>query len=105
MARCKSCSEQIDFVRSAKLKPNGEASWIPVDPFVKVIDPTDTDADRSILVVTSSGEVIRGVPCNPDAAGVVVGRQAHFDTCPHADKHRKRKRSQKKPQSKQQRLF
>lgn len=77
--KCKYCGAEIKFI---KLK---SGRWNPVDinkrTFLK-------DAGNEILI-TESGEIIRGMFCSLEDGANREGYISHFATCPNANQHRK----------------
>ena len=83
MAFCKSCGKQIVWVKSEA----GKA--IPCDAEKVMGERTPLGGD---LVVTDNGTVVRcKVGSCTDESKLVVGYISHFATCPHANRHRKRR--------------
>ena len=82
MAKCKACGKEILFVRTPKGK------YIPVDPD-RVPYKLGVGGGT---VVTSNGEVIRGVgePFGPEPADG-WGYIPHWATCPYAEELRRQK--------------
>ena len=87
MATCKSCGEEIGFVKmqSGKFMPvNG------MEQETYYLDLNDR-AEPQMMVVTENGACFKGRigRSNEDGVMQVKGRESHFATCPFADSHRK----------------
>ena len=81
---CKSCGAPIVWIKSPKDK------FIPCDANLKRYKQTE---DGKEIVITQAGEYVR---CTFDFDGLPTGlaRTPRWATCPHADKHRKKRRAE-----------
>ena len=76
MALCKSCKEEIEWVRTRKGK------MMPIDAEQVEVK---NEGDEMIYLFDRDGGT---VPIEPGATG--VGHWSHFVTCEFADQHRKK---------------
>lgn len=80
MAQCRSCGAEIKFIKLTTGK------WNPVDPQKRTL----IEGDGNEVIVTESGEVIKGRFASLDDGANRSGYISHFATCPNANQHRKR---------------
>lgn len=80
MSICMKCGKEIKFI----LMKSGK--WNPVDPQKRTIIQ---DGGHEVLV-TESGELIRGTFCSVEDGANGVGYISHFATCPAAGEFRRR---------------
>ena len=78
MAICRSCGAEIKFIKMKSGKYN------PVDVEKRTIKK---DGGHEVLV-TESGELIRGSFASLEEGANGEGYVSHFATCPFADTHR-----------------
>lgn len=84
MARCRSCNEQIQWVRLQSGKN------MPVDPgYVSIRTQGLMDTADIATIVTDDGRVIQGAVVTEEFEDE-RGRESHFATCPNAKQHRKK---------------
>lgn len=80
-SRCKGCGRKIKWVKTAAGKN------MPVDIEAINIMPSKTG---HVVVITLSGNVVRGNLVMSGTPNAVMGYTSHFSTCPDAEKFRKR---------------
>lgn len=80
MSQCRSCGAEIKFI---KLK---SGKWNPVD----IQKHTLVEGGGSEVIVTESGEVVRGRFASVEDGANRIGYISHFATCPNASQHRGR---------------
>ncbi len=78
--KCRSCGAEIKFIKLTTGK------WNPVDVARRIIKR----GEGNDVIVTDSGEVVRGTFCAWDDGGNCCGYVSHFATCPNAGQFRKR---------------
>ena len=88
MAKCKSCGAEIDWIKLASGKN------MPVNSGLHYFKPRTWELDFSGFTkyVTTSGLVKTGrrLVIDESAEGAELGHISHWETCPYADKHRRR---------------
>lgn len=81
MPKCRRCGAEIMFIRLRSGKYN------PVDPCKRTIIQ---DGGKEVLI-TETGEIIRGTFASYDDGANGSGYISHFSTCPFADNFRRNK--------------
>lgn len=79
MTRCRSCGQQILWVRMK----SGRS--MPCDT---LLIPYRQDPEGELMLVTPEGTVVRGTE---DRDSPTAGYRSHFATCPNAGEHRRKK--------------
>ena len=80
MAKCRSCGAEIKFIKMRSGKFN------PVDPYKRTIIQ---DGGHEVLV-TETGELVRGTFASYEDGANASGYISHFSTCPSTDSFRRR---------------
>ena len=88
MPRCRSCGEEIAFVKTAKGKMTPVNGLEPKTYHLHLGDRQEPQ----MAVVTDEGQIVRGLIGKAHESGTIQvrGRESHFATCPQSEQHRRR---------------